>query len=343
MTWSIAPVINIPPGIWETQFIIFDKSYFNSFDLLLLFFTWKDILPKTFCSSPESGWNADLGRTEWSNYKKSIWTRNGLLTKCCKIESNHVPSYKKPTCPPQKINWRNAPLSSPFQGQNCLKFVLTAKIAPKNMEKVPTYKEPWLRPPAPWLCPQAPSPPDNRPPSRHNSDLTSICRWPSLVVWCFFLVLLHTSCLACIRLVVELSPLRGFDIQAKWRKRPAQLVNMGQNGNYTPPSFIQPVKVVWSQSGLSTSILAASPILMHTALLVCRYVDLRGKEGHRDLAQVTALASALPALLCLTTGAGVWQPVLLHFSPSLTQSSFVHSNATLSHCCNSVQALVSEK
>ena len=32
----MAPVSSIPPG------------------------TWKDILPNTFCSSPESGWKADL-------------------------------------------------------------------------------------------------------------------------------------------------------------------------------------------------------------------------------------------------------------------------------------------
>ena len=66
---------------------------------------------------------------------------------------------------------------------------------------------------------------------------------------------------------------------------------------------------------------------MHTAL-VSRYVDLEGKEGHRDLAQVTALASALPALLCLTTGAGVTTspPTLLL---SLTAPSFTEMQPSL--------------
>ena len=78
-----------------------------------------------------------------------------------------------------------------------------------------TYKEPWLRPLVPSLCLQVPGPLDNRPPKRHNSDS------PSLFSWSYFDVV-ATSCLACIRVVVELSPLRGFDIQAKWRNRPEQ-------------------------------------------------------------------------------------------------------------------------
>ena len=70
-------------------------------------------------------------------------------------------------------------------------------------------------------------------------------------------------------------------------------------------------------------------------------LDLEGKG--RGLAQVTALASAYPALLCSAL-ADKWSSRCVTTSPP-TLLSFSHSQllrSTLSRSCNSVQALVSE-
>ena len=58
----MAPVISIPPGIWGSQcHHPLSLSILLQILPVLQVHTWKDILPNTFCSSPESGWKADLG------------------------------------------------------------------------------------------------------------------------------------------------------------------------------------------------------------------------------------------------------------------------------------------
>ena len=127
-----------------------------------------------------------------------------------------------------------------------------------------------------------------------------------------------TSCLACSRVAVELRPLRGFDIQAKWRKRPDHWSELGSNA-----IFIKPMKVVWSQRGLSTSIRAASPMLMpRSAALACTTLVSRPSRSFL-LLWFRFLFIRIGIFLCLPAWQleQVWQPVLLHSSPlSLPQT-----------------------
>ena len=80
---------------------------------------------------------------------------------------------------------------------------------------------------------------------------SNICKsWVGLL---FFAV---TSFFASIKVAVELSPLRGFDIHAKCRNRPEFFLLKSFSALFDG----RPMNVVWSHKGLSTSILAWSPI-----------------------------------------------------------------------------------
>ena len=230
---------------------------------------------------------------------------------CPAIRSLHVP--------PKKLIDRTLPCRALFGGQNCPKFVITAKITPKNMERCPPIKSHG----SDHLLPGGARRLFPLPIIVHLQGTIHI--WLPLLGGPFWLF--DVFCGGTTYQLFGLHQTGGGVESAErvWHpskvtETPCAVAKLSQTCN-CHNAYIKPVKVVWSQRGLSTSILAASPILMLTAL-VCRYVDLEGKEGHRDLAQVTALASALSALLCLTTGAGVWQPVLLH-SPPVSNSQLL--------------------
>ena len=87
----------------------------------------------------------------------------------------------------------------------------------------------------------------------------------------FFFAL--TSFFASIKVAVELSPLRGFDIHAKCRNRPEFFLLKSFSALFDG----RPMNVVWSHKGLSTSILAWSPISMAMVALNCSGGQLLGQ------------------------------------------------------------------